>query len=1325
MGLSLINALRRYAGRPRRALFSLAAAAPMALPAGLLMVVGAVMPVQAGTVTISGNPATDTTNLNAEIAAANASGTPYTITIAASGANNTINLMASITHLTPTQTVTIVGTGGAKIDGGGNRQLFVVDTGTVAFQDLTLQNGFARGGNGGNSSAAAGGGGLGAGAGLFVNVGAAVSLENVGFASHNATGGNGGTTVANLNNGGAGGGGLNGGVGSNNAGTTGGNGGSGSGFPLSGGTGGSGGGNGGAGSTGGGGGGGGGNAAGTGGVGGNGGFGAGGGGGGGGSVAHGAGSSGGGGGGDGSSGGGLNGQAGTGYGGAVFVMDGGSLIIKQAGDFAFSGNAANKGVSGQVAKQNLGNDIFISNLGGAPNNVTLQIASGTSILSGSASSASVGSIAGEGGITKTGAGTLVLSGANTYTGGTTINAGTLQVSSNANLGDPAGGLTFNGGTLATTASFDSFRAVTLAGAGGVDVGPGTQLQLGGAISGAGSLTKLGAGTLLLSGFNTHSGGTTVAAGILQAGSADALGSGVLTLDGGTFKAGESFINSFANAIAVNATGGAIDVNGQVMTLSGNITDGIGAGGALSFVNSATDIGAVDLGGANSYGGPTSVGAGVTLTALSDTAFSPNSDVTLAATGALMVNGHATTVRSLSGSGIVVNASVTQAGSLTIALPSGTASFAGTLSDGEPGDAPLALAKAGAGTQILTGTNTFSGGTTIFAGTLIGQAASFGSGAILNNAAMIIDQPTDASFDNAVNGSGSLTKRGAGRLNLTGTGNLTGPTTVAVGTLAVNGSLANSAVTVLSGATLAGSGTVGATTIHSGATVAPGNSIGTLNVNGNLVLAPGSTYAVEIAGNGTSDRIAASGQATVTGAQLSITALDPQASYINGQRYTVITAAGGVIGTVAGAASRAAFLDVAVDHRPSQVDLIIGIKSTPSAGAGPTPAPAVFQTVAQTRNQFATAGALDTLPQVGGALALYNSLLILDAGSARQAFGGLSGEIHASAKSALIDESWLLRSTVNDRLRAAFGAVGAQPMATLSYGFTADLAPSATGPMPRLGSDRFAVWGQGYGSWGRSDADGNAAKLTRSTGGFLLGTDVAAFDTMRFGVIAGYSRSKFDVNARLSSGESDNYHLGLYGGGQWGALGLRTGASYTWHDVATRRTVAFAGFSDNPRAGYDAGTAQVFGELGYRVALGKVALEPFAGLAYVSLHTDGLRETGGAAALSGRGDDTSLGYSTLGLRASSQFALQGMDLTLRGTLAWRHAFGDVDPKATLAFAGSSPFSVAGLPIAKNAALVEAGLDLAISSSASLGLSYTGQLAADTQDHAFKANLAVRF
>lgn len=52
-------------------------------------------------------------------------------------------------------------------------------------------------------------------------------------------------------------------------------------------------------------------------------------------------------------------------------------------------------------------------------------------------------------------------------------------------------------------------------------------------------------------------------------------------------------------------------------------------------------------------------------------------------------------------------------------------------------------------------------------------------------------------------------------------------------------------------------------------------------------------------------------------------------------------------------------------------------------------------------------------------------------------------------------------------------------------------------------------------------------------------------------------------------------------------------------------------------------------------------------------------------------------------------------------------------------------VVGVPIAKNAALLEIGLNVAINSHAALGSSCTSQLSQDAQDHALKANLAVNF
>ena len=203
-------------------------------------------------------------------------------------------------------------------------------------------------------------------------------------------------------------------------------------------------------------------------------------------------------------------------------------------------------------------------------------------------------------------------------------------------------------------------------------------------------------------------------------------------------------------------------------------------------------------------------------------------------------------------------------------------------------------------------------------------------------------------------------------------------------------------------------------------------------------------------------------------------------------------------------------------------------------------------------------------------------------------------------------------------------------------------------------------------------------------------------------------------------------MGIYGGDQWGALSLRSGASYSWNDIKTQRNVTVPSIGGNLRGDYDAGTAQIFGELGYRMDVERIAFEPYAGLAYVNLHTGGFAEQGGIAGLNASSQDTNVGFSTLGLRASTDFPLQGMDkMTLRGGLGWRHAFDDVDPTVTMAFAGSNGFTVSGVPIARDAALVEAGFDIAVSKNATVGAFYNGQLAQHTQDHSFKGVLAVKF
>jgi fibronectin-binding autotransporter adhesin len=184
----------------------------------------------------------------------------------------------------------------------------------------------------------------------------------------------------------------------------------------------------------------------------------------------------------------------------------------------------------------------------------------------------------------------------------------------------------------------------------------------------------------------------------------------------------------------------------------------------------------------------------------------------------------------------------------------------------------AVTKAGAGTLTLTGASLSDW--TVLAGGLATAAGRFGNDAVVAvGAALTFDQTADAAYGGALSGGGGLHKAGSARLDLTGDlSTFTGATLVEAGTLAVNTSLAGSTVTVASGATLGGTGTVGSTTVQSGGHLAPGISVGVLAIAGDLAILPGASLDYELgapgassAAPGFSDRLLVSGDLALNGA----------------------------------------------------------------------------------------------------------------------------------------------------------------------------------------------------------------------------------------------------------------------------------------------------------------------------------------------------------------------------------------------------------------------------------------------------------------------------
>jgi outer membrane autotransporter protein len=378
--------------------------------------------------------------------------------------------------------------------------------------------------------------------------------------------------------------------------------------------------------------------------------------------------------------------------------------------------------------------------------------------------------------------------------------------------------------------------------------------------------------------------------------------------------------------------------------------------------------------------------------------------------------------------------------------------------------------------------------------------------------------------------------------------------------------------------------------------------------------------------------------------------------------------------------------------------------------------------------------------------IYTALLGLpNVQLAAYAYDQLSGEIHASAQSVILQDSLYAREAILGRLRqfGVFGGGG--PFASLGGGGPA-LAYAGSGsdpalayadarrpafpakaPLlaPRLESD-LTFWAQGLGAWGRINGDGNAADLRRDLAGVFTGVD-RRFGNWLAGIAAGYTNSTVRVDARASSATIDTAHVAAYAGANYGAVNLRTGADFAWNNIATNRTIAFPGFFDTASARYGAGEAQVFGEVGYGVKFGTAVAEPFGGLAFVHLRTDSFTEAGGIAALAGRSNNEDVGYSTLGVRVAATYMLaNGMALTPRASAAWQHAFGDVTPSAALAFQSiGTPFTINGVPIARDAALVSAGADLRVTRQATFGVAYMGNLASNARDNSVKGMFSWKF
>ncbi len=670
------------------------------------------------------------------------------------------------------------------------------------------------------------------------------------------------------------------------------------------------------------------------------------------------------------------------------ISGAGTIEKKGAGTLTLSGSTV--GITGQVTISAggltlTGNQVQGMLTGDIVNNGALTIDRST--VSGLYS----GVISGTGSLTKTGAENVFLTGTNTFTGGTFIQAGQITLGTGGAAGSLAGDVTIaSGAGLGFYRSGALTYAGTLSGAGAWGLGGGLTLTLtgsstttgatsiqastlqignggtagsitgdiqtdfrganaghlifnrsdsvtyGGSISGIGTLEQKGTGTLVLTGANTHTGGTTVTAGTLQIGSGGTSG----TVTGDIANAAALVFDrsdDSAYAGAISGVGTVEKTGAGTLTLTGNHTysgDTTVSGGTLAFAGGASTINSAIV----------SIGkAAGTTGALSVTG--PSTSVTFASTsveqlrvgeggnGALSVTGGAT----LTSFDTFIGVDTGSAGTVTVS-GLGTKWDAGngrvevgyagvgtvTVSDGATvtsGRTWVGLDTAG-GTVTVTGANTtWNTGGNLF------DVGSFGPGTLTISDGAVVTSLFESKIGDDARATGTATVTGTGSKWDLGTADLyvgnagKGTLHVASGGTVTSGTAYISWNAYSTGSvTVDGTGSTWALT--GGGTFTPSSlHVGYVG-NGSLTVSNGGTVTSPLAAIGS--QLGSVGTVTVTGTGSSLTIGN---GTIYGGGLTVGDAGNGSLTVAAGATVSATYLTVA-NGNATQGDLTV-------TGAGST------------------------------------------------------------------------------------------------------------------------------------------------------------------------------------------------------------------------------------------------------------------------------------------------------------------------------------------------------------------------------------------------------
>ncbi|MFO0949208.1 MAG: autotransporter domain-containing protein [Planctomycetota bacterium] len=970
---------------------------------------------------------------------------------------------------------------------------------------------------------------------------------------------------------------------------------------------------------------------------------------------------------------------------------------------------------------------------------------------------------------KAGTGTLVLTATNLYSN-TAVTEGFIAISADTNLG--TGDVTLNGGGLQVDDGFSSSRAYTLGGDGGtLNVTSGTA-TFSGVISGpTGSLTKTGDSVLILSGTNTHGGGTIITEGTVAITDDANLGitNGDLTFNGGTLRFDAA--TTVARDVNLTASQGFVDTNGNDATLSGVIS---GTGGLTK-----NGDGVLTLSGFNSYQGGTTINQG-TLAVTDDANLGNVAGGVAINGGTLQTNGV------LSGRILVLGsagATVEAVGTPTIwsGAVEGTGDFD----------------KTGSGALILSGNNTYTGVTNVLDGILSFNGSNvfttlnvdpsgtavvastgslsndvnvniFGGGVSFDNAAQTIRALSGTGGIAVLNGQLTIAGgtqelyegefSGAGELILTNGSVLetTGITSAFIGTtritnhstLAVFGQHSGNIIVSSGGLLTGGNDLVPATVVSNVLIEADGfispsiqspapSAMGELNIQGNYEQQ--GTYLVDLNDQGESDHLEITGTA-ILGGTLQLRAAP--GTYLEGQRYNVLTAGGGIIGEFASILEDFPLLDVAAIYELNDVFLEL-VRNQVN-----------FADVAATFNQLEVANTLDQYQSMSSGSnpqfdVLIEALSLGNTADIRYGLQQLDAEVFGSLATIQIESTDLYLRSITAHLTqlggvgigntpTAFSLNNGSPMSMpqtsdreLQLVSFSDPDADSRAPSPayycRQDAPTTNAWVQGIGAGGGIGNNGNAVGLGYGIGATSFGVD-RRFDNTILGVGGGYGYTSVAQSSGLGNATVDALHFSLYGMQRWEYAYLLGLTGYTFNQYDTERSINIGPVIGPATANYDGHEFLSYIESGLSIPVAGVTLQPFSGLRYLLLGQDGFAETGAGAAnltVGGQSFD-SLRYS-LGSRLIRRFETQVGNITPYVQGRWTHEVLEnerlIDAQFTGVVGGS--FVSQGNVLGRDFAEFGTGVTADLTSQVQVFLGYDAQISTRQSAHGGIGGLQIRW